>query len=130
VLPALDPELPSSLCPTAIALLRDELGFDDLVFCDDLEMKAVADHFSPEDLTRRSLEAGVDSLLVCRSTELRERVLRVLEALPASALEAGLERMVRFKARYSGGDRASGDGPPYPDHLALAKQLGSAGAGA
>ncbi|MFQ5418678.1 MAG: beta-N-acetylhexosaminidase [Myxococcota bacterium] len=128
VLPALDPELPSTLCPAAIALLRDEIGFEGLVFGDDLEMKAVADHFSPEELTRGALGAGVDSLLVCRSRALRDGVLAVLETLPDAALEASLRRMARFKARYSGGRRASGAGPPYDDHVAFARQLGGGSA--
>jgi beta-glucosidase-like glycosyl hydrolase len=88
-------------------------------------MKAVADHFTPEDLSRRALAAGVDSLLVCRDVQLRERVLATLEALPDSALAAGLRRMAEFKRRHSGGRHASGASAPYPEHLALAERLHS-----
>jgi len=123
LLPALDPALPCTLAPRAIALLREIVGFDGLVFSDDLEMKAVANHFTPEELTQRALEAGVDSLLVCRDAALRERVLATLEALPESALAAGLRRMTEFKRRHSGGRHARGGSAPYPEHLALAERL-------
>jgi beta-N-acetylhexosaminidase len=111
------------LSPDTIALLRDEIGFDGLVFGDDLEMKAVADHFTPAELVTQALAAGVDSLLVCSRADLRDEVLRTLESLPDAAVEAGLRRMRSFKSQYSGGRHASGGGPPYPEHAALAARL-------
>jgi beta-N-acetylhexosaminidase len=123
LLPRLDPALPCTLSPAAIDLLRHEIGFDGLVFGDDLEMKAVADHFAPEELARRALEAGVDALLVCRRAERRHAVLAALEALPDRLVEPGLRRMAAFKRSYSGGRRASGGAPPYPEHRALAGRL-------
>jgi beta-N-acetylhexosaminidase len=123
LLPRLDPALPATLSPRILGLLRDEIGFDGLVFGDDFEMKAVADHFAPEDMARRALEAGVDALLVCSRADLRDAVLAALEAFPDRLVEPGLRRMAAFKERYSGGRRASGGGPPYPEHLALAERL-------
>jgi beta-N-acetylhexosaminidase len=123
LLPRLDPALPATLSPEVIGLLRGEIGFEGLVFGDDLEMKAVTDHFAPEDMARRALEAGVDALLVCSRADLRDAVLAALEALPDRLVEPGLRRMAAFKGRYSGGGRASGGAPPYPEHLALAERL-------
>jgi beta-N-acetylhexosaminidase len=123
LIPRLDPALPCTLSPAAIGLLRGEIGFDGLVFGDDLEMKAVADHFTPDEMARRALEAGVDVLLVCRRADLRNAVLAALEALPVRLVEPGLRRLAAFKRRYSGGRHASGGGPPYPEHLALAGRL-------
>jgi len=123
LLPAVDPERPATLSPAAIRLLRDELGYDGLVFSDDLEMKAVADHYAPEPLVKGALEAGVDALLVCRRADLRDRVLSALESAPPSLLEAGLERMASFKTCYAGGQHAEGGAPPYPEHVALAARL-------
>jgi beta-N-acetylhexosaminidase len=127
LLPDLDPVLPCTLSAPAIGLLRDELGYDGLIFGDDLEMKAVADRFTPEDMVRRALAAGVDGLLVCRDAVLRAAVLAALEALPGTALAPGLRRMAEFKRRWSGGRNARGDGPPYPEHLALADRLRTQG---
>jgi len=123
LLPAIDPVRPCTLSPDAMALLRDEMAYDGLVFGDDLEMKAVADHFAPAELVEQALAAGVDSLLVCSRADLREEVLAVLESLPDAALESGLRRMRAFKRDYSGGLHASGAAPPYADHTALAQRL-------
>jgi len=123
LLSQLDPLLPCTLSRAAIDLLRGEVGFDGLVFGDDLEMQAVADHFAPEDLVNRALGAGVDALLVCRRTDLRDAALAALEALPQHVVAPGLRRMAAFKRHYAGGRRASGAAPPYPEHLALAERL-------
>jgi beta-N-acetylhexosaminidase len=127
LLPQLDPALPCTLSPEAIGLLRGAIGFDGLVFGDDLEMKAVADHFTPEDMVRRALAAGVDVLLVCQRADLRDAVLAALEALPDGLVERGLRRLAAFKRRYAGGRNATGGAPPYPDHLALAERLREGG---
>jgi len=74
-------------------------------------------------MVRRALEAGVDSLLVCRDAALREAILAALEALPDATLAPSLGRMARFKRRWSGGRNAGGGAPPYPEHLALADRL-------
>jgi len=126
LLPRLNPELPATLAPEVLACLRQEIGYDGLVFGDDLEMAAVADRFDPRTSVRRALEAGVDALLVCRSPELRDRVLAALEAAPDRLLARPLERMAAFKRRFAGGLGASGGAPPYPEHQALAERLRAA----
>jgi beta-N-acetylhexosaminidase len=123
VVARLDPELPATLSPAALELLRDEIGFDGLVFGDDLEMAAVADHFSPRDSVRRALEAGCDALLVCRRTDLRDEVLATLEALPDRLLENAARRMTGFKARYAGGRHSCDGAPPYAEHAELRDRL-------
>jgi beta-N-acetylhexosaminidase len=121
-LPALDGDRPATLSPSIMALLREDLGYDGLVFSDDLEMKAVADHATPAQLVDGCLEAGVDALLVCRERALREEVLGRLEATARESLARPLERMARLKARFAGPRTATG-GPPYAEHRALAAAL-------
>jgi len=123
LLPKLDADRPCTLSPAVLSLLRDELRYDGLVFGDDLEMKAIADHFTPAQITRQALEAGVDSLLVCRDVALRDAVLAELESLPDALIAPAVRRMAAFKQRWSGGRRASGEAPPYPEHVALAQRL-------
>lgn len=66
VFEALDPSGPATLSPRVITnLLRDEIGFRGLVWSDDLEMKAVAERHSMDEIACRAIEAGCDSLLVC-----------------------------------------------------------------
>jgi len=121
--PALDAERPATLAPEVMRLLREELGYEGVVFSDDLEMKAVADHYSPQDLVTGSLAAGVDALLVCRSASLRGEVLAQLETLGRASLAASLARMNHMKQRFRPGTGKPASAlPPYAPHTALARR--------
>ncbi len=66
-IPALDktPNLASSLSPKVVnGLLKQELGFTGLAFTDALNMKGVADFFSPGEAELRAILAGNDILLM------------------------------------------------------------------
>jgi beta-N-acetylhexosaminidase len=70
VLEALDAQYPATLSELVLArLLRDSIGFDGVVFSDDMEMQAIAGRFDWATAAVRALGAGVDSLLVCHSAE-------------------------------------------------------------
>lgn len=70
VFPALDGSNPATLSPGILqGILREEFGFNGLIVSDDLNMKAVAERYSPGDLAVRCLRAGVDLMLVCRDLE-------------------------------------------------------------
>jgi beta-N-acetylhexosaminidase len=126
VLEALDAERPATLSPRAVGLLREEVGYDGLVFTDDLEMKAIADHYAAGEVVDLALAAGVDGFLVCSRDDLRDSVLEALEAMPAARLEPSLARMARFKSRWvrTRAGHPAPAGPPYPAHRALASRLG------
>ena len=119
----LDPDLPATLSPRVLALLREEIGYSGLVFSDDLEMRAIADRFAPREVARGALAAGVDALLVCSRADLRDEVLATLESAPDPLLEASLGRMTAFKRAWAGGRRGAGGGPPYAAHRELAARL-------
>jgi beta-N-acetylhexosaminidase len=123
VVSRLDSARPATLSPAVLEVLRHGLGYDGLVFGDDLEMAAVSDHFTPPEAVRGALEAGCDALLVCRRSDLRAEVLAVLEALPDPLLEQPARRMAAFKERWSGGRHARTGAPPYAAHLRLREQL-------
>jgi beta-N-acetylhexosaminidase len=123
LIPALDPDRPATLSPRALALLREELGYDGVVFSDDLEMRAVADRYPIEQRVELSLRAGVDALLVCSDVPLWERALAHLETLPPALLADPLRRVAALKARFARGPVPDAGGPPYPEHLALADDL-------
>ena len=112
--PRLDRARPATLAPEVMQLLRGELGYDGVVFSDDLEMKAVADHFKPEPLVRGCLEAGCDGVLVCSRMDLTLEVLRLLERTPDPLLEQPLRRMVAMKRRYAPAHRRRALGQPEP----------------
>ncbi|HEY0136858.1 MAG TPA: beta-N-acetylhexosaminidase [Nannocystis sp.] len=112
--PRLDKKRPATLAPDVMDLLRGELGYDGVVFSDDLEMKAVADHFQPEPLVRGCLEAGCDAVLVCSQFDLVREALRLLEKTPDALLEHPLRRMLAFKQRYAPAHRRRALGLPDP----------------
>ena len=57
----LDPNYPSSLSQNIITkMLRDDLGFQGVVICDDPSMRAISDHYNLEETFKLMLDAGVD----------------------------------------------------------------------
>jgi beta-N-acetylhexosaminidase len=62
--PALDPGLATSLSePVVTGLLKKEMGFRGLIFTDALNMKGVADFYSPGEIAVKAIQAGNDILL-------------------------------------------------------------------
>ena len=60
----LDPDWPATLSPsTIIGLLRQRLGFDGVVMADDMQMGAIAEHYSLETVLRQAIVAGIDVLM-------------------------------------------------------------------
>ena len=83
VFDAIDPGVPATLSKKVITeLLRGELAYDGVIVSDDLEMKAVADHFGVAESACAAIEAGCDVLLVCHS---QERLDACREALALKA---------------------------------------------
>lgn len=109
VFEALDAEVPATLSERVITgLLRRELGYDGLVFSDDLEMKAVADHYDVGDAACRAIAAGCDSVLVCSKPELalvaREALVRRAERDEpfAARLREAAARSIAMRLRVPG----------------------------
>lgn len=65
---ALEPQAPATMSKRVLeGLLRTELGFEGVLVSDDLEMKAIADHYPVEQAVVAGVNAGVDLFLVCHS---------------------------------------------------------------
>jgi len=65
----LDPRYPATLSkPTVTGLLRNELGFGGVVLSDDMQMKAIADHYGLEEAIALAINAGVDILVFANNT--------------------------------------------------------------
>jgi beta-N-acetylhexosaminidase len=64
----LDPEYPATMSkPVLDGILRRELGYEGLIITDDIEMKAIADHFGYEEAAILGVNAGVDNFLCCHT---------------------------------------------------------------
>jgi beta-N-acetylhexosaminidase len=76
---SLDPYGPATLSALILtSLLRDGIGFDGVIFSDDMEMGAIEALGGAGQVAVRAVAAGVDGLLVCRRTEHREAVRSAL----------------------------------------------------
>jgi len=75
-------------------ILRRELGFDGLVFSDDLSMEGAKTAGGVVDRANAALDAGCDMVLLCNDAKSAEAMLEGLEKRPvARTLERRLERM-------------------------------------
>jgi len=78
-------------------ILRGELGFDGVIFSDDLTMQGAVD--ANDDATsivesaQRAIYAGCDMVLVCNKPELADELLAGLEFEPNQVLSARLSRL-------------------------------------
>lgn len=85
-------EGPATLAPNVMTtLLREELGFEGVLFSDDLEMRAVLDLHPPRESAVLAIAAGCDAVLVCKHEE------NVEEAF--SGLVQQIETSPAFRAR-------------------------------
>lgn len=94
LVPALDPLKPVTFSKKAVtALLREGMEFEGLIVSDALDMGALAEEYSPEDIAVRAVEAGMDVLLHPVDA------LRTVEAV-AKAVEHGTltEQRIRESA--------------------------------
>lgn len=122
----LDPDRPASLSPAVVTgLLRGELGFDGVVFTDDLTMGAVTQNYGLGEACCLAVEAGCDQLLVCHGQANVETahaaLLSAVESgrIPASRLDESVYRILSLKAAY-GLDNEPVDPPDVP---ALNKEI-------
>lgn len=88
---AVDPALPATLSRGVLDLLRSELGYEGVVISDDLEMKAITNHYGVAQAALLGLNAGVDVFLCCHTEHL------FLEAVETLALAANHSAEVRIR---------------------------------
>ncbi|MEB2285966.1 MAG: beta-N-acetylhexosaminidase [Polyangiaceae bacterium UTPRO1] len=111
VYPALDPHLPATLSrPILTGLLRRRFGFRGVIASDDLEMRAIADHWGPGEAAVLALNAGCDLLLFChRQDWLRDAVAAVERAVASGRLPAArvadaarrVSRLIRWRREHA-----------------------------
>ncbi|HVR42467.1 MAG TPA: glycoside hydrolase family 3 N-terminal domain-containing protein [Thermoanaerobaculia bacterium] len=85
-----DPRLPASLSRRiSTEILRDVVGFRGIAFSDDMEMHAVSDLGSYEEITDRALLAGNDVILFCSHIERVPELMEHMEKRAAGDPEFG-----------------------------------------
>jgi beta-N-acetylhexosaminidase len=77
----LDDHYPATLSAVVLEkIVRERLGFDGVIYTDDFEMKAIADHYGFEEAIIRGVLAGCDVILICHTPELQRKGIETLLA--------------------------------------------------
>ncbi len=99
LIPEMDAKLPTSLSPELVqGFLRDQLGYEGVVFTDDLCMGAIAKRYAPAESVPLALRAGCDLPLVCHdAVEHLEPIAEAIAALPRQLLADAEERINHFR---------------------------------
>ena len=106
VYPAIDPELPASLSPEAISMLREDLGFGGVVVTDDLAMVGASGGGPPSQAAVAAVKAGADLLIISSPSQQQadayEAVVEAVESgeIPRERIETAFRRIERVKERY------------------------------
>jgi beta-N-acetylhexosaminidase len=95
----IDAQYPATMSrPVLHGILREKLGYEGLIVTDDIEMKAIADHYGYDEAAIRGVNAGVDNFLCCHTASV---ALQLIETV-AGAVESGrvpLERLIDANQR-------------------------------
>ena len=87
-------------------LLRTRLNFKGYVMSDDMQMKAIADHYGYDDAIVQSINAGCDLLWICHSPQLQHRAIEVLakaieaNQIPRDRIEQSRKRLQQLTQKY------------------------------
>lgn len=114
---ALDPAHPGTLSRSTVqGLLRERLGFTGVVVSDDLQMRAVADHYGLRETIRLALDAGVDVLLFGNNLDYDPLIARKAQAVILELVDSGEltcqrireshERITALKAKLSASSKS------------------------
>lgn len=99
MIPGMDRERPTSLSHRVVqSFLRDQLGYEGVVFTDDLCMGAIAATYSPEQAVPLALEAGCDLPLICHgAVNHLEAVAEAVLRMPDQLLQDAALRIEHFR---------------------------------
>jgi beta-N-acetylhexosaminidase len=104
----IDSVWPATLSPATInGLLRDSLGFNGVVFSDDMQMEAIRAEYGLETAIEQALNSGVDILIfgnnLVYEEDIAERAINIIQNLIAEGkvseetVRAALERVGKLK---------------------------------
>jgi beta-N-acetylhexosaminidase len=106
----LDPDFPATLSRAVLTgLLREKLGFRGVIMSDDMEMKAISDHYGLEKSLPAAVAAGVDILCLGNNLsydpDITGKAVAILERavasgrLPEARIDESCERVLALKRK-------------------------------
>lgn len=106
----LDPDWPATMSKKVIGgILRDQLGYDGVVISDDMQMKAIREHYPLELALEKSIMAGVDIIIfgnnLVYEEDIAEKSINMIVGLveegriPQHRIDESYERIQRLKSR-------------------------------
>ncbi len=106
--PQIDPSgFPATFSKKILSeILREELGFEGIALTDCLEMNAIWDNFTPEEMINYAIEAGADVLLSSHTLDLQKELYSILLKLVKQGkiseerINISVERILRVKKNY------------------------------
>ncbi len=99
----LNDQTPATLSPTIIQILKEELGYDGVIISDALNMGALTNHYSEEEIIINAIKAGIDILLMPSS--LSNTVATIKKAIDdgkikESRIEESVYKILKLKNQY------------------------------
>ena len=101
---ALDEKNPASMSEVVMTnLLRNQLGYNGIVITDDVDMGAIAKHYSFADVGVQAVQAGADIVLVCHDydheIEVYNGILSAVRdgSISKDRIDSSVKRIVRAK---------------------------------
>ncbi len=87
--------------PIVTGLLRDSLGYDGVVFSDDMQMRAITEYFGLEKAIRMALLAGIDVIIFSNNIQgSTERTVGTVHQIMRDLVEEGVLTEDRIDASY------------------------------
>lgn len=97
-------ETPSDLSSEIVTeILRNKLGFANVIITDSQQMASITDHYTPGEAAVKALEAGVDMILMPADLKgAYDAVLAAVQAgtLPEQRIDESVMRILKVKAQY------------------------------
>ncbi|MCB0391384.1 MAG: beta-N-acetylhexosaminidase [Bdellovibrionales bacterium] len=133
--PKVDPDWPVTLSEKFIKnILRKDLRFSKIVITDDLDMRALRNHYSIEEIPVRALEADCDMLLYCNEFDVPPQSIEAVEKAIANGRLNSDSINSKYQSVLSLKKRALKDPDPlpfaeaakiiaHPEHLKIAKAV-------
>jgi beta-N-acetylhexosaminidase len=91
IMTRLDPKFPATLSTKIVnEILRKEIRYNKVIITDDMEMKAITEHFGAEDSPRLAIQAGCDILCYRTETAARNAYASLKRDLESGKLDPAL----------------------------------------